>query len=105
PTLVPGPANFARRLHRHDMLRAKARRLAIGPDVDELERPRGQDRQRERRAEDLPTALAMGAVQLDHIPPASEKALATEAQRTRRFTEKPKYGFSAHPPCPLCLCG
>ena len=48
------------------VLRPEPRLGAVRADVDEPERPPGQDRQRQRRAEDLPAALALRAVDLDH---------------------------------------
>ena len=58
--------------------RPQPRVLPPGPDFDEIERSAGQDRQRERRPQDLPAAFAVGAVEFDHDRPPGENNVPGE---------------------------
>src|SRR5262249_57136293 len=49
------------------VLRAKARLLAVGPDLLDAERPACQERERQGRPEDLAASLAPRAVQPDDV--------------------------------------
>ena len=50
---------------RLQVLGPQSRLVSVGPDPGHSERSTGQQRQRQRRAEDLTAPLAVGAVQID----------------------------------------
>src|SRR5262249_21176626 len=50
---------------RRQVLGGEAWLLPIRPDVDDLERPAGEHRERQRRAEHLPATFALGTIDLD----------------------------------------
>ncbi len=61
-----GPADPCGCLHRCTMLEAQPRLGAIGPDVPQVERLAGHQRQRQCTAQHLPPALTHGAVDFNH---------------------------------------
>jgi hypothetical protein len=61
-----GGAHPGRRRHRQQVLAPQPRRVAAGVEVVKAHRHAGDHRERERGAEDPPTALTHGAIDLDH---------------------------------------